>query len=111
MDPCYWTKNLPVNGNTHVCKEHFMNASRRLLRPDEVLILGLLGSVKQNQPRKPPKNRTQLQKNQSQVDLWKSLRLFQSLQALHLTIENRYSDACVQTDNVHTIRESDSMGK
>ena len=62
MDPCYWTKNLPVNGNTHVCKEHFMNASRRLLRPDEVLILGLLGSVKQNQPRKPPKNRTQLQK-------------------------------------------------
>ena len=52
-------KNLPVNGNTRVC-EDFVNASTHLLRPDEVPTLGLPGSVKQNQPRKPPKNRTQL---------------------------------------------------
>ena len=91
---------MPVNVNTHVSKEHFVNASRRLLRPDEVptLDLGLPGSVKQNQPRKPPKNRIQL-----------PLALTEPPgPASH---ENRYSDACVQTDNVLTVRESDLMKK
>ena len=91
-------KNLPVNGNTRVCEEHFVNASRRLLRPDEVPTLGLPGSVKQNQPRKPPKNRTQLPPALTEPPG----------PASH---ENSCSDACVQTEDVPTVRESDLMEK
>ena len=89
---------MPVNGNTCVCEEHFVYASRRLLRPDEVPTLGLPGPVKQNQPRKPPKNRTQLPPALTNPPG----------PASH---ENHYSDACVQTEDVPTVRESDLMEK
>ena len=54
-------KNLPINTNTLVCSIHFVNATGRRLRPDEVATLYmpvLSTSVSLSAPRKPPRNRT-----------------------------------------------------
>ena len=59
-------KNLPLNNNTHVCSEHFVNSTKRLLRPDEfpsfklpVLVTSVMNlrkrksPVKRNKPKEP----------------------------------------------------------
>ena len=54
-------KNLPINTNTRVCSIHFVNATGRRLRPDEVPTLYMpvfSTSVSLSAPRKPPRNRT-----------------------------------------------------
>ena len=54
-------KNLPLNKNTTVCSEHFVNATGRILRPDEVPskklpVLNGLNTAKKS-TRKPPRQR------------------------------------------------------
>ena len=54
-------KDLPINPNTRVCSNHFVNATGRRVRPDEVptLYMPVLStSVSLLAPRKPPRNRT-----------------------------------------------------
>ena len=52
-------KRLPVNKSTHVCSEHFVNASGCRLRPDEypTLKLPVLSTTISVKQRKPPKER------------------------------------------------------
>ena len=57
---CIGRKNLPVNSNTRVCSDHFVDAMGRLLRPDEVpsLHLPMLStSARKEKQRQPPRNR------------------------------------------------------
>ena len=57
---CIGGKNLPINGNTHVCSRHFHQASGHMLRCDEVPSVNLptlSTSLTQCKPRKPPKSR------------------------------------------------------
>ena len=54
-------KDLPIIPNTRVCSNHFVNATGRRLRPDEVptLYMPVLStSVSLLAPRNPPRNRT-----------------------------------------------------
>lgn len=52
-------KNLSINAHTRVCSEHFVNAKRRLLRPEEVPSLRIPSSRNSTSihRRKPPKDR------------------------------------------------------
>ena len=52
-------KNLPLNSNTRVCSDHFVDAVGRLLRPDEIPLLRLpvlYTAVSKAKQRKPPRN-------------------------------------------------------
>ena len=48
-------KNLYLNKHTGVCSRHFVNANKRLLRPDEVPTLELPQFSTPSSHRKPPK--------------------------------------------------------
>ena len=48
-------KNVSVNRQTHVCSEHFVQVSRRLLRLDEVASVRIPCSSKPKKSRKPHK--------------------------------------------------------
>ena len=53
-------KNLPLNNNTRVCSEHFVNSAKRHLRPDEYPSLKLpvlATSVTNPRKRKSPVKR------------------------------------------------------
>ena len=51
-------KNLPINNSTHVCSVHFINATARKLRPDEVPLekLPLCSVTGKTNSQKPPKH-------------------------------------------------------
>ena len=54
-------KNLPLNNNTRVCSEHFVNSAKRRLRPDEYPSLKLpvlATSVTNPRKRKSPVKRS-----------------------------------------------------
>ncbi len=50
-------KQLPINRHTRICSSHFVGASKRLLRVDEISSLHLPRSSRYTKPRKPPKER------------------------------------------------------
>ena len=62
-------KNLPVNRHTRICSRHFINASKRLLRPDEVPSLHLPCFSSVATSRKPPKERISPQSPVSLVEV------------------------------------------
>lgn len=62
-------KNLPINNSTRVCSVHFINASARKLRPDEVPSekLPLRSITVKTTSRKPPKHRPYVEKSPTNI--------------------------------------------